>query len=121
MEFPDGEILNERWTHLRRDGELPIRLAVVRYRKRMTQSGVKPSTSTSTFQGLKNAPNLIAHLGNERWISEPQALEGTVRAKRARAARLPQRLRRCVAIWCDAQRRVAGYVTMRRGAQRCLP
>ena len=57
--------------------------------------------------GLKRDPNLIAHLGNERWISEPQALEGTVRAKRARAARLPQRLRRCVAIWCDAQRRVA--------------
>ena len=89
MEFPDGEILNERWTHLRRDGELPIRLAVVRYRKRMTQSGVKPSTSTSTFQGLKNAPNLIAHLGNERWISEPQALEGTVRAKRGEPPGFP--------------------------------
>ncbi len=31
---------------------------------------------------------------------------GTVRAKRARAAGLPQRLKRCVATWCDAQRRV---------------
>jgi hypothetical protein len=39
-------------------------------------------------------------------VSEPQALEGAVRAKRARAAGLPQRLKRCVAMWCDAQRRV---------------
>src|ERR1700687_1235275 len=29
-----------------------------------------------------------------------------VRAKRARAAGCPQRFARCVAIWCDAQRRV---------------
>jgi hypothetical protein len=28
-------------------------------------------------------------------------------AKRAQAAGLPQRLKRCVAMWCDAQRRVA--------------
>jgi hypothetical protein len=28
-------------------------------------------------------------------------------AKRARAAGLPRRLKRCVAMWCDAQRRVA--------------
>jgi len=28
-------------------------------------------------------------------------------AKRARAAGLPQRLKRCVAMWCDAQRRMA--------------
>ncbi len=40
-------------------------------------------------------------------VSEPQALEEAVRAKRARAAGLPQRLKRCVAMWCDAQRRVA--------------
>jgi hypothetical protein len=40
-------------------------------------------------------------------VSEPQALEGAVRAKRARAAGLPQRLKRCVAMGCDAQRRVA--------------
>jgi hypothetical protein len=41
-------------------------------------------------------------------VLEPQALEGgTVRAKRARAAGLPQRLKRCVAMWCDALRRVA--------------
>ena len=40
-------------------------------------------------------------------VSEPQALEGTARAKCARAAGLPQRLKRCVAMWCDAQRRVA--------------
>ena len=40
-------------------------------------------------------------------VSEPQAIEGSVRAKRARAARLPQRLKRCVAMCCDAQRRVA--------------
>src|SRR5258707_10811945 len=40
-------------------------------------------------------------------VSVPQALEGTIRAKRARAAGLPQRLKRCVAMWCDAQRRVA--------------
>ena len=33
-------------------------------------------------------------------------MRGTVRAKRARAAGLPQRLKRCVAMWCDAQRRV---------------
>ena len=39
-------------------------------------------------------------------VSEPQALEGTVRARRARAAGLPRRLKRCVAMWCDAQRRV---------------
>jgi hypothetical protein len=25
---------------------------------------------------VQTGPNLIAHLGNERWISEPQALEG---------------------------------------------
>ena len=31
----------------------------------------------------------------------------TVRAKRARATGLPQRLKRCVAMWCDAQRRLA--------------
>jgi hypothetical protein len=30
----------------------------------------------------------------------------TVRAKRARAAGCPQRFARCVAMWCDAQRRV---------------
>jgi hypothetical protein len=40
-------------------------------------------------------------------VSEPQAIEGSVRAKRARAAGLPQRLKRCVAMCCDAQRRVA--------------
>jgi hypothetical protein len=34
-------------------------------------------------------------------------LRGTVRGKRARAAGLPQRLKRCVAMWCDALRRVA--------------
>jgi hypothetical protein len=33
-------------------------------------------------------------------------LREPVRAKRARAAGLPQRLKRCVAMWCDAQRRV---------------
>ena len=31
---------------------------------------------------------------------------GFVRAKRARAAGCPQRFARCVAMWCDAQRRV---------------
>jgi hypothetical protein len=40
-------------------------------------------------------------------VSEPQAIGETVRAIRARAAGLPQRLKRCVAMWCDAQRRVA--------------
>ena len=40
-------------------------------------------------------------------VSEPQAIERSVRAKRARAAGLPQRLKRCVAMCCDAQRRVA--------------
>jgi len=30
----------------------------------------------------------------------------TVRAKRTRAAGCPQRFARCVAMWCDAQRRV---------------
>jgi hypothetical protein len=40
-------------------------------------------------------------------LSEPQAIEGTVRAKRARAAGLPQRLTRCVAMCCDTQCRVA--------------
>ena len=39
-------------------------------------------------------------------VSESQALEGDVRAKRARAAGCPQRFARCVAMWCDAQRRV---------------
>jgi len=34
-------------------------------------------------------------------------LRGAVRAERARAAGLPQRLKRCVAMWCDALRRVA--------------
>jgi hypothetical protein len=34
-------------------------------------------------------------------------LRGAVRAKRARAAGLPQRLKRCVAMYSDAQRRVA--------------
>src|SRR5258705_13973072 len=38
-------------------------------------------------------------------IQRPQG--GTVRVKPARAAGLPRRLRRCVAMWCDAQRRVA--------------
>jgi hypothetical protein len=33
-------------------------------------------------------------------------LRVTVRAKRARAAGCPQRFARCVAMWCDAQRRV---------------
>jgi hypothetical protein len=33
-------------------------------------------------------------------------LRVTVRAKRARAAGCPQRFARCVAIWCDAQRRL---------------
>jgi len=36
-------------------------------------------------------------------------LKETVRAKCARAAGLPQRLKRCVAMWCDAQRRVAEH------------
>jgi hypothetical protein len=39
-------------------------------------------------------------------ISESQAIEVSVHAKRARAAGLPQRLKRCVAMCCDAQRRV---------------
>ena len=41
-------------------------------------------------------------------VSEPQTLEaGTVRAKHAREPPgCPQRLARCVAMWCDAQRRV---------------
>jgi hypothetical protein len=33
-------------------------------------------------------------------------MRGTVQAKRARAAGLPQRLKRCVAMGCDAQRRM---------------
>jgi hypothetical protein len=37
-------------------------------------------------------------------VSEPWTL--TVRAKGARAAGYPQRFARCVAMWCDAQRRV---------------
>ena len=40
-------------------------------------------------------------------LSEPQALEGRPSALNARAAGLPQRLKRCVAMWCDALRRVA--------------
>jgi hypothetical protein len=57
-------------------------------------------------------------------VSEPWTL--TVRAKGARAAGYPQRFARCVAMWCDAQRRVVGCgatrsvawwnVAMRRGA-----
>jgi hypothetical protein len=39
-------------------------------------------------------------------VSEPQALRVSVRAIRARAAGCPQRFARCVATWCDAQRRV---------------
>lgn len=52
------------------------------------------------------AAPLFADGRNDR-VSEPQALEaGTVRAKRTRAAEMSQRLARCVAMWCDAQRRV---------------
>jgi len=40
-------------------------------------------------------------------IQRSHQSRGTIRAKRARAARLPQRLKRCVAMWCDALRRVA--------------
>jgi hypothetical protein len=49
----------------------------------------------------------LAYIWLHITVSEPRALEGSVRAKRARAAGLPQRLKRCVAMWCDAQRRVA--------------
>jgi hypothetical protein len=35
------------------------------------------------------------------------SLRGTVRTKRARAAGFPRRLKRCVAMLCDALRRVA--------------
>src|SRR5260370_34938411 len=42
-----------------------------------------------------------------RAVSVPQALEGRPSALNAGAAGLPQRLKRCVAIWCDAQRRLA--------------
>ena len=46
----------------------------------------------------------IAGFGLPRFNA--RIIEGAVRAKRARAAGLPQRLKRCVATWCDAQRRV---------------
>jgi hypothetical protein len=69
---------------------------------------------------LRRAGSSRSSDNNYMTVSEPQALEGTARAKRARAAGLPQRLKRCVAMWCDAQRRVA-ELAMRRGASRCLP
>ena len=69
---------------------------------------------------LRRAGSSRSFDNNYMTVSEPQALEGTVRAKRARAAGLPQRLKRCVAMWCDAQRRVA-ELAMRRGTSRCLP
>ena len=65
---------------------------------------------------LRRAGSSRSSDNNYMTVSEPQALEGTVRAKRARAAGLPQRLKRCVAIWCDAQRRVAERCAPRRVA-----
>ncbi len=65
-----------------------------------------------TPQGAPRAPRAfgVAHLFNLRRhdpLGATGAWGGTVRAKRARAAGLPQRLKRCVAMWCDALRRVA--------------
>jgi hypothetical protein len=63
-----------------------------------------PAKSGITFSRHESG-SVFGHLASSRssdnnymTVSEPQALEGTVRAKRARAAGLPQRLKRCVAI-----------------------
>jgi hypothetical protein len=69
---------------------------------------------------LRRAGSSRSSDNNYMTVSEPRRLRGTVRAKRARAAGLPQRLKRCVAMWCDAQRRLA-ELAMRRDASRCLP
>src|SRR5258706_493179 len=49
----------------------------------------------------------LAYISLHMTVSEPQVLEGRPSALNARAAGLPQRLKRCVAMWCDALRRVA--------------
>jgi hypothetical protein len=78
---------------------------------RLTECTVRGDGASLLIERCAIIPYICAsarmYFASHDRLGDHRHLRGTVRAKRARAAGLPQRLKRCVAIWCDAQRRVA--------------
>ena len=72
---------------------------------RLTECTVRGDGASLLTERCAMTP--LACISIHMTVSVPQALEGRPSALNARAAGLPQRLKRCVAMWCDALRRVA--------------
>jgi hypothetical protein len=70
---------------------------------RLTECTVRGDGASLLTERCAMTP--LACISIHMTVSVPRALEGRPSALNARAAGLPQRLKRCVAIWCDAQRR----------------